>query len=1309
MEIFNSTQPLDIESIENESIHKNKMYIETLSHNNSNYNNPEQAITTANLCDTISRDINTDSKRFIFELLQNADDASNQYGKLDVQIDFIGSYIVVSHNGEQFKPVDIESISSAGDGTKAGDSNKTGFKGIGFKSVFSHSSMVIIKSGDYCFKFDKEYWSNHWNNSWGSKNSWQALRIEKSKDENIKMPWQIIPLWAKLPEELEDISVFNQYKVSTVIHYENIKQLKTDLSELFSKSQIVLFLRSKEVKISINSEENTILEKIIDGETTLLKRNGVVLSEWLIKKEQFEIPQLVQDEINADEKSPKKLKEAKCTEISFAIQLENGKLKAADKQNRLVFTYLPTSINFNFPFLVNASFLTDAGRQHLHQDTFWNKWIFKQIPLRYFKWVAELANKNSKYKNHILRVLPEKLSALSALENNFNNGFNEALETIAFIPNIKGELLTLKDAIYDKTKISEFINPQTLINYINAKTQNKFNTSSYISYIDNISALNRLGLETFDVDNLEGFFASEIFENEHQLQDNFHLISFLYKQSQRNNNNEINIWNEKLMHIPFILDSYEKLRTPGQIYFPVVDFSNDLAVNLITIHDNIVLELSSNKHIKSWLEDLGVKEPTDISFIEKTIISEGHSFIKSENAIEVGRYLFNAHKKGLLSNDHYEKLRKVKILTKNNSLISAQECFLSDLYEPTIKLEKTFENDFYVSDDYFSKNDLLSEWKTFFLKINVKDDIQPVYQNIAFNYSAKWKERFDNKFFEQIWDIANDHYWISWSGWSLGSGDFKFSPQSIMLFSLPFLQYTKEYSFSKMYFTRVFSKFSPADIKIDREISVSGSTGMISRSLSGADFSSQNCEVKYFRWVIDNLSIFPVQNNECRKATEIFLNTSENINLAGDYLPILDYDGVISPEWKETLKFKEHFDIDDYLNLLRKISEERDPEKLNENKARVGLIYEKLASMNLHQSEIDKIKAWGISNRLMAKNGRDFYLPSELSVVTDYGFKASNLAYIENRTSDIFELLRIFGVKIIDNVSVEISNSKVEIKDLKSKLLNISPLIALVAVEKSKKTNEWESEYIKIRDKISAITFYETENIILSYGNEEDKQKKCTWAKNNEFYYVGKWYSPRILDNLVEPLGSFFKIRYAERILSVLLLSSFSEGIEYLIEKGLNLSLIPEEFKSTKEEEARTINQGNRTYNQSDEDIGKQGEKFVFKELKRIYSCKYNQPVIETPNGFKIDNKVDVFWMNISDNTTSNHDFKVIEMGNEIFIDSKATTYNKNVEKLALYISGNELELMERADKYLIARVYNATSENPSMELVKLEVECLSD
>ncbi|MCW2258613.1 MULTISPECIES: sacsin N-terminal ATP-binding-like domain-containing protein [Sphingobacterium] len=502
-----------------------KEFINNLTTHNSDYNNPELAITTSNLCDTISRDINTDSQRFIYELLQNADDSSNESGSLDVRIDFINEFVIFSHKGASFTKVDIESISSAGDGTKTGDITKTGFKGIGFKSVFSHSKLVYIKSGKYCFKFDRNYWKEHWNSSWGNKELWESERRIKNKEENIKMPWQIIPIWNDLPEHFKVLPELNDYNVSTVIAYDKIEELKSSINALFSDSQIVLFLRSKKVRIAIYAEESLTLEKLTDGNITSLVRNDIKLSDWLIKTETFEINEEIQSAISADDKSPKKLIEAKFTEIAFAVQLEACRLRAVDSSNRLIFTYLPTSVNYNLPFLVNGSFLTDAGRQQLHQDVVWNNWLFKEIPLRYFSWIAELAHKDSAYRQDILAVIPSKLSG-NQLSRSFNEGLEIALSTISFIPNNDGDLLKIDEAIYDRSAITQVIDCQLLINFINENSDGNFTTSSFIPPLEPISSLISLGVYTFDVDQFEDFISSSFFVDNFTVEDNIALIDF---------------------------------------------------------------------------------------------------------------------------------------------------------------------------------------------------------------------------------------------------------------------------------------------------------------------------------------------------------------------------------------------------------------------------------------------------------------------------------------------------------------------------------------------------------------------------------------------------------------------------------------------------------------------------------------------------------------------------------------------------------------------------------------------------------------
>lgn len=1287
-----------------------KTFIEDLSLKIANYNTPEQAISQANSCESLSNDIYTDSKRFIYELLQNADDASSQNDKLEFQIDFIGQYIIVSHKGDPFSEIDIKSICSIGDGNKKGDENKTGFKGIGFKSVFAHSEFVIIKSAKYIFKFDKNE-SNKWNSFlWGNENNWKAQRKADNKHEEIKMPWQIIPIWAEIPEELKQLSVFKQdeYNVSTIIRHNKLEELKESLIELFSESQIILFLRSKKIKITINTTKKLILEKSIIDNTTVLKRDNEIISEWLIKNYQFDIPQEIQENIRNDNRYPRKLRESKKTEISFAIQLEKGKLKPADDDKRLIFTYLPTSINYGLPFLVNANFLTDAGRESIHKDLEWNHWLFTQIPIKYFEWISKLADKNSKFNRQFLTVLPQRLNGFNELENKFNDGFEEAIETIAFIPNLHGDLLKVSESLLDETNISDFISKQTLLNYINIDTNKNFSITSFIPYLKPINTLKQLGLNIFRIEKLEEFFSSEVFSNEHRIDENFKLISFLHKQANNNQRNENeNDWNYRLKNIPFIFDENEKLQRPELIYFPAVEFSEDFREELCIINKTVLNEINENLLIKNWLEDLGVKEPTDVNFVEKTIIGDSE-FIKEENALKIGRYLFNAHKKGILTDYHFSKLHHINILTQQGTLKKTQDCFLSDFYEPVLKLEKVSDVDFFVSENYFENKDLKIEWKAFFLKIGINEDVEWGYQTIKFDYQEEWKKRFDKDYLEQIWNESRKYSWIAWEGWDKNGKGYGFYPNEISFMGLPFIKHVTEYDFSKMYFNRIFEKEIP---ELSNRISVSGNTGMIGRllSLDSDDLKVLGEHINYMKWVLNNFSILPVQSKECKKSSEVFNNAIPQIKeISGRYLPILDYSGIISAQWQEILKFKEQLKLDDYLTILTEIWQDTEltEDEQKENKKRVFLIYQKLAELysNLHINDQSKLKDWSNSNKLLARDGK-FYLPSELSIVTIDGFNADKLIYTENKVED--SLIRLFdflGVKVIDKVTPKFSNSMVSQESLRMQLEYIAPLIALVAVEKSKNKKEWEEEFSRICRKLSEITFYETTEILLTYGNEQDQQQRSTYSDGNKFYYVGNWFKPRVLDGLIEPLCKFLNIRYAERILTVLLSDLFMEGLKYLEEKGFDTSLIPESLKNPETVE-RIPNQTNRQYNQTDEDLGKKGEMIVFEELKQIYSQKYKQPIINTERGFRIDGSVDIIWRNKSENTTANHDFKIIEKEREIYIDSKATTYNKNVEKLALYISGNELDLMEKAEKYLIARVYNAMSDNSTVEFVRMQID----
>ena len=90
-----------------------------------------------------------DKAHFIFELLQNAEDA--QATKVEFRLE--SDALVFIHNGKRlFDLRDVESITSIADSTKREDGTSIGKFGIGFKAVFSYTETPIIHSGEWHFK-----------------------------------------------------------------------------------------------------------------------------------------------------------------------------------------------------------------------------------------------------------------------------------------------------------------------------------------------------------------------------------------------------------------------------------------------------------------------------------------------------------------------------------------------------------------------------------------------------------------------------------------------------------------------------------------------------------------------------------------------------------------------------------------------------------------------------------------------------------------------------------------------------------------------------------------------------------------------------------------------------------------------------------------------------------------------------------------------------------------------------------------------------------------------------------------------------
>ena len=1168
-----------------------KSFIQDLYTRRSTFHDTDQAEMMSNLLGTVSSDIYSESQRFIFELIQNADDAAS--GKANEMLfDFHTDCLIVSHNGRPFDEEDIKAITHAGKGTKESDQSKTGYKGIGFKSVFGKSNKVSIYSGGFNFRFDRKFIKQSFNGA--------------------KMPWQIIPVWTnenELSESAKSI-VSNGYNVSTVIELKNTNGLQNDLNELLNNGKILLFLRRiTKISVSINGEHNYIIEKSIINkekyfdEVSLLKNNNET-TQWIVTTfEEIPIDNETQVELGKDEKTPDKLKKAKITEISFAARIENKRIKALKGEESLIFTYLPTKIiDFEFPFLVNGNFLTTTNRQEIHTDRIWNISLFRLIAEKSFMWLELLAK--TKYKYQILTLIPcLQNSSQNNLKKKFDESFKNASKNTRFILTKNGTLKKITEIIIDKTGFSEldFIEPAILVKYINEVKEANFSNESFVNRkLNQIDRLKELGAKSFETNNIEEFLFSDIFQTTHKLEDNFSLIEFFYQKSDYGENREEN---ERLKDSPFIYAKGKNLRSPKSLCFPSLDFKTKSGDKVTVIHNRIYSQIEKNKGMKNWLEKLEIKEPSDIAYLEKEVLPNLNKLINKTNYKKITRYIYNLHNDKKLKNIHYSRLGELKILCKDKQFYNAVDCFLSNFYSPKLLLEKLYDNNHYVSERYKESYDETTEWKLFFIYIGVSQDISVIrYEKLS---EVKLRNIFqcEGSYFRKYW---NPEYYPNWR--------FNF----YSLTKITFIEKAKEYNFSKLFWKTLLDSNISISI-ITEETRGFWGFGEMDGARSGDIIKS------YVEWIISNLPIIPTTTKDCFLPSKVFLNTKQNLEIAGKYLPVFDFEEPIQDDWKEFLQFKESLDLNDYLKILEKIQKESNSKRIinKSNINRIGQIYNKLASNlpNYSKEKKGQITEWAKETKFLSRN-ENFEYATDLVWLDKDGFSNSanhlKLIYVpENRNTKneyLKELFELFGVTIISDFKL-ITNETTSNDSLQNELLAISPYLAAV-IEKREGVN-FEKHFTSLKESIKVLKIIKSSLLELAYihdGKQNIISRPDSYFDKSSkiLYYIGYWESPTTMYSLIEQLCISLKIDNYKEELRLFLQLNASEISDWLESKfdivKANVDEIPTVLKfiadlvPATEEEIQPSDSGVLSDNSTIKtriSINEEAQEIVFSTLKR--------------------------------------------------------------------------------------------------------------
>lgn len=483
---------------------------------------PKSNRESASYLKEIGADMYTDRDRMFYELLQNADDASSKRG-VKVMVQMKDNYLIFTHDGLSFSRQDFRSIVSTANSTKRLDRKKTGYKGIGFKSVFTDSEKVYIKTGGFFFVFNKS--AELFNNFRAFYKYVNPLYTEEQLkiffEDNIEyekefegvdhLPWQLLPFWVEeCPNQLQGTTFSRNCNVAIALDMGvTSEKYKNTIRGIIQKPRFMLFLRNTlriqfedkkwdilSIAKHVNSATNVVTLKNSfannEHEVSYIVRDG---NDIPVTNDSFkgcDIPLLKErKEVSGREKwymfqiidtmpvpitsIPERIIAADTTTISYAFMLDdNGHAICIPDKTPSLYAYLPMEDRrYLFPFFINADFELSSNRQEAKRVSAWNEFLFYNIGKKIVSWVSTIASASHP---SYLSLLPSSFfteeleeGKIDRLASQFNRGYKEALLGTAFILNDKDKLVTQKEVVIDESGFANIIGVEDFCNLIDTE------------------------------------------------------------------------------------------------------------------------------------------------------------------------------------------------------------------------------------------------------------------------------------------------------------------------------------------------------------------------------------------------------------------------------------------------------------------------------------------------------------------------------------------------------------------------------------------------------------------------------------------------------------------------------------------------------------------------------------------------------------------------------------------------------------------------------------------------------------------------
>lgn len=543
----------------------------------------------------IFEDFYPDEAHFIYELLQNAEDA----GATEVAFELGDRTCSFEHNGTRhFNERDIRGITGIFNSSKAADPDKIGKFGVGFKSVFVYTETPVVYSRDFSFKILK-----------------------------LVLP-QVVPPKPGLGTRTRFEFPFNNPKKNAKAAYGEVRSGLENLSET-----TLLFLNNiRYIKWNVADKEGAVLrEEHSENHVEVLKLadgKEVLSSHWLRFAEP--IANVGQYTTRADGLERQKVA------IAFELQLI-GDAKSFDKTKPLskqmkIAPATRGTVSVFFPadketsglrFHLHAPFVPELSRASI-KNTQENLPLFGQLAALTAKALHKIRDADL-LSGEFLAVLPNNDDTLPDRYEVIRRAILTEMRAEPLVPTYGGDFAPANRLVQARAPLKALLTAADLALVTGRNDQPDWAIGITQRNSSQDKLLGSLGIKTWDVDDLKSFFESKARKPSHQwegceLNENVAawltsksfewlqgLYSLLYKHCEENN-----AYGE-LSNVYFVKLTSGALSTGAIAYF--VDGPARRDDPMARVDERVLTagaKKSQQEDARHFLERLGVRAPNEV-------------------------------------------------------------------------------------------------------------------------------------------------------------------------------------------------------------------------------------------------------------------------------------------------------------------------------------------------------------------------------------------------------------------------------------------------------------------------------------------------------------------------------------------------------------------------------------------------------------------------------------------------------------------------------------------------------------------------